>query len=288
MRLVLSRKGFDSTSGGCASPILPDGRLLTLPIPSAGGLVRYCDLTHETIDIGQLVHDLTRGKVAPGTTAHLDPDLSEGIMPRAKGWRPAFGQVDAAQVHLSNQQVGSGDLFMFFGWFREVGKEGGRWRFRRGAPDLHVLFGWLQVGEVIDVAVGRDEALMRHPWLRSHPHLSSAAAPNVVYVAADRVLHAGFPDGRLPGAGIFPRLHQDLVLTCPGQRLRSRWRLPKCFSPREGRPPLTYHEKLERWTPEKDAVGLRSVARGQEFVLDLTACPDAETWAINTAMKHGA
>lgn len=27
MRIILSRKGFDSAAGGCPSPILPDGRL---------------------------------------------------------------------------------------------------------------------------------------------------------------------------------------------------------------------------------------------------------------------
>lgn len=32
MKIVLSRKGFDSASGGVASVILPDGRLQTIPI----------------------------------------------------------------------------------------------------------------------------------------------------------------------------------------------------------------------------------------------------------------
>ena len=35
MKLILSRKGFDSANGGCPSPIL-DGRLCSLPIPDAG------------------------------------------------------------------------------------------------------------------------------------------------------------------------------------------------------------------------------------------------------------
>jgi len=33
MKIILSRKGFDSSYGGCPSPILPDGTLLSLPIP---------------------------------------------------------------------------------------------------------------------------------------------------------------------------------------------------------------------------------------------------------------
>ena len=34
MKIILSRKGFDSSNGGCPSPILPDGTLLSMPIPS--------------------------------------------------------------------------------------------------------------------------------------------------------------------------------------------------------------------------------------------------------------
>ena len=33
MKLILSRKGFDSSCGEQASPIMPDGTLLSLPIP---------------------------------------------------------------------------------------------------------------------------------------------------------------------------------------------------------------------------------------------------------------
>ena len=32
-RIILSRKGFDSSSGGAASPILDDGGIYSIPIP---------------------------------------------------------------------------------------------------------------------------------------------------------------------------------------------------------------------------------------------------------------
>ena len=35
MKIVLSRKGFDSACGGVASPIFPDGGYVSLPIPLA-------------------------------------------------------------------------------------------------------------------------------------------------------------------------------------------------------------------------------------------------------------
>lgn len=33
LRIILSRKGFDTGYGGIANPILPDGRFHPLPIP---------------------------------------------------------------------------------------------------------------------------------------------------------------------------------------------------------------------------------------------------------------
>ena len=34
MKVILSRKGFDSANGGIASPIFEDGTMLSFPIPS--------------------------------------------------------------------------------------------------------------------------------------------------------------------------------------------------------------------------------------------------------------
>jgi len=44
MKIILSRKGFDGSSGGCANPILEDGRLLPLPIPDPASPIRYDDI----------------------------------------------------------------------------------------------------------------------------------------------------------------------------------------------------------------------------------------------------
>lgn len=34
MKVILNRKGFDSSNGGIVSPIMEDGTLLSFPIPS--------------------------------------------------------------------------------------------------------------------------------------------------------------------------------------------------------------------------------------------------------------
>ena len=47
MKLVLSRKGMDSAAGGMASPILPDGTLLSLPIPDNDSGLKYSDVAYD-------------------------------------------------------------------------------------------------------------------------------------------------------------------------------------------------------------------------------------------------
>jgi len=128
MRLILSRKGFDSSVGGVASPIFPDGRLLSLPIPLASAPIRYGDIAWDGTSLAPVVEALTRGRVRGGDPAHLDPDLNAAALPRLQSWGPAFGQVAAAQTHLAAQGVGPGDLFLFFGWFCRASGAPRGWR----------------------------------------------------------------------------------------------------------------------------------------------------------------
>ena len=98
-RLILSRKGFDSSAGGVPSPIFPDGRIISLPIPDRRTNLRYKDIDVWSYNLGTIVDDLTRGKVRPDWNLHLDPDLNPNHLIRHEDWRPTFGQVGAAQGH---------------------------------------------------------------------------------------------------------------------------------------------------------------------------------------------
>lgn len=275
VKIILSRKGFDSSYGGVASPIFPDGTLLSLPIPAENGTVTYHDLWWEKYHLGEVVEALTHGRFTRTSHAHLDPDLYPTLCPRPPGWRSLFGQDGAAQSHLTNQGVGVGDLFLFFGWFRAVEQQAGCYRFAKGAPDQHLIYGWLQVGTVIT-----GEAIARNAptWAASHPHcVGGRGSRNTVYIASERLTLAGCPTA-LPGAGYFPHHRSELCLTAPGL-LRTQWRLPCWFYPDEGKPPLSYHADPARWSCDGDYAYLRSAARGQEFVLDTAYYPEAVTWA---------
>ena len=70
MKVILSRKGMDSESGRVASPILPDGTLLSLPIPDRKSKKKYEDIQYK----GQNYRDII-------TRLHPDFDF-EKIFPK--------------------------------------------------------------------------------------------------------------------------------------------------------------------------------------------------------------
>jgi len=282
MKVIFSRKGFDGASGGVASPIFPNGRFCSLPIPDTRSTIRYDEIRCAVATaapgasaraMGPLVEQLTSGRVSARHGAHLDPDLYAAALPRADGWRPLFGQAGAAQGHLARQGVGPGDLFLFYGWFRAVRSAEGRWCYVSAAPDVHMLFGWLQVDRTIALADGA----MVPSWAAYHPHCyHSYSGNNTLYVAAERLRLPGCAVAA-PGAGIFTRMSPRLQLTAPGCS-RSIWRLPRWFLPTGERPALTYHADAGRWQPKDGHVRLRTVGRGQEFVFDTADYPESLVW----------
>jgi hypothetical protein len=285
MKFILSRKGFDASNGGCASPIFEDGALCSLPIPDAASGISYGEIRDDKGDsIAPIVSQLTRGRIRAGDRAHLDPDLRRSALRRRRGWRPIFGQAGAAAAHLARYEVGAGDLFLFFGWFRRVERSPRGIRFVSGAPDLHVIYGWMQVGEIVEVTANTARAI---PWAAYHPHLLDAARfrRNTLFVASSTLDSLGLA---LPGAGTFSRFCPELCLTAPDARSgRSLWKLPKWFYP-DGGPALSRHNDRRRWRRRGDELRLRTVPIGQEFVLDLDAYPEARGWLRSMFAANGA
>ena len=280
MKLIFSRKGFDSSSGGCASPIFPDDTLYSLPIPDPDSKITYGELQHGNINIGEVVANLTEDQIGPESHAHLDPDIDYEAYPREEGWCPLFGQGEGPQTYLSKQGVQVGDLFLFFGFYQKVGKTSNCWYFV-GDDELHLLWGWLQIGEIRKVNELMDDEL---PWARYHPHLQYLQCPepysnNTLYIASETLDLGNGPIG--PGAGQFPKLHPNLILTNTGKS-KSYWRLPRCFYPDNGKCPLTYHHNPDRWKHDEKYTYLQSVGRGQEFILDLDQYPDVTNWLVQS------
>lgn len=232
MRVIFSRKGFDSQNGGVPSPII-DGRPVSLPIPATRNTVT----TYQQLGLGELVRTATRGRLGPDSLCHADPWFAEG--------QCAFGQTHAAQGHLANNNVGPGDVFLFFGLFAdEVSGE-----------RHHRIYGYMKIDDVI--AVGSQPDREDAPvFARDHPHfLGERDRNNTVYVG--------------PGATA-KEASQKLRLTRPGGNV-SAWAVPTWLQ-RFG---LTYHGKPERWT---EPGILQTVAKGQEFICDIGDDPVAGAW----------
>jgi hypothetical protein len=148
LKIVFSRKGFDTKFGGGPSPII-EGRPVSLPIPGANQETT----TYADRDLATLVADASRGRISGNHACHDDPMFADG-----RCW---LGQVGAAQGHLRNREVGPGDMFLFFGLFADPATK----------ERHHRLFGYMRV-----LATGapdriRRDCMWREPP-RPHPHLS--------------------------------------------------------------------------------------------------------------------
>ncbi len=249
MKVIFSRKGFDSAAGGMPSPILPDGTLLSLPIPSSKDSVQYGDLSYGGMSYNEIIRELSpRTQLLASSTCHLDPDIRKGVIHRVK-WKPAFGQVGASLSHLDKQGVGVGDLFLFFGWYRQTEFHNGRLRYVPNAPDLHIFYGYLQIGSII-----RDKKDIPSELL-IHPHAADfrwTNGKNALFLPTE-ILSL---DTNLPGYACLC-YSPNRVLTKSGCKRRV-WNLPPFF--REI--PISYNRTA--WKED----GFYSAGRGQEFVFE--------------------
>lgn len=133
---------------------------------------------------------------------------------------------------------------MFFGTFRHF--DGKKFY----GDEKHIIFGYLQVGEVLT-----KKEVKKYTW---HPHADKEIidyrdkeATNVIYTASEK-----FKCTDYKGYGVF-KYHEDLVLTA-GQP-KSFWKLPKVFN----EVTLTYHgDKVV-----DSSKIFKSAGRGQEFVI---------------------
>ena len=282
MKVILSRKGFDGEAGGYPSPILPNGEMQSLPIPSSSGNLTYSQIKSRYKDFS--LYDLMR-EIKPKyrygdwislgrkSRCHFDPDLDRNAIKRDRGWRGCFGQINAAQAALHNASVGQGDLFLFFGWFQFCDELKPGHLLMRSGNGVHAIFGYLQIDSLIKPGM-----TLTPTWMRNHPHAdyyhtTDGDENNTIYAARR---HASW-NPKIPGYGVF-RYSPELILTKQGLK-KSQWQLPDCFRNAK----IKYHSAAS-W---KDGY-FQSAARGQEFVVDDNE--EVAEWAkglVNRAMNGG-
>jgi hypothetical protein len=249
LKVILSRKGFDSKAGGHPNAHFVDnGRLLVLPIPE--------DNKSNNINTGRTYTDLRFNDQLSyldimnqlglngfdNKYVHLDPDVNHHIVNRHPNWKGLFGQSHQSQVHLQNKGIEKGDLFLFFGWFCDVVNTDKGYKYVRGT-DRHIIWGYLQVDEIERI----DQSRYYQKWKFDHPHYFY---------------------------GVFS-FNEKLVLTAPNNK-RSIWKLPQFFHPQLGTL-MSYHKDKTKWEMHNDHCILQSAGRGQEFVIE--GNEQVEQWA---------
>ena len=184
MRVIFSRKGFDTSAGGGPSPIV-DGVPVSLPIPDTKGFSRT---TYGDLGLGERAARASRGRLNAGDLCHHDPMfLDDGTC--------VFGQTCAAQTHLERQGVGVGDVFVFFGLFAEEAT---------GEPH-HRIFGYLRVEALIALREGAPKEMLD----LAHPHaLGMHGANDVIWSGEGRTARHASEALRLTVPGGPPSLWQ--------------------------------------------------------------------------------
>lgn len=232
MRIIFSRKGFDSSAGGCPSPIL-DGRPVSLPIPTS----RRSNTTYGDLGLGELVHRTTRGRLNASALCHDDPMFADGLC-----W---FGQVGAAQGHLRRQGVGPGDVFLFFGLFSDPVDD----------QCHHRIFAYLKVACCGSPDIVRWHADWREPP-RPHPHFEAGwngnntiyHGPAAVARAAPAALRLTTPDAPLNLWTVPPWLRaHGLTYHDKGSRWIGRTQLDSARRGQEFVCEIGDNEEAHRW-----------------------------------------
>ena len=276
MKVILSRKGFDSANGGIPSPIFEDGTMLSFPIPSKDhnmDKISYNELTCNGVLLNKILKDLG---YSGDECCHLDPDLdsTRRVVP-VKGWKPAFGQINQSASYLLNNKIDEGDLFLFFGNFRHVVESHGKYKFAHRnknsedpyyGKEMQVIWGYLQVGEIISDPKEQEKFF----W---HPHACEKRLfkekNNLIFTAAKRLSFAP----QMPGYGVFS-YDKKRVLTMP-EKTKAIWTKQTAYDVDNIN--KINNRDSKRKNSAKDPKGIYYAGIWQELVLKDNK--DSENWA---------
>ena len=262
-RIILSRKGFDSKAGGGPSLILKDRRIFSIPIPqSYPSPSKYKDLIFDGVKMTDLL-SMTSTYVNKNDYCHFDPYLNKGT--------GIFGQAGSSQSELNNNRVLSGDLFLFFGWFKDL----------RNKKNIHHLFGWLQIDLIIKSTKKIKEYLSKKNIQHPHGYKNvSRYKNNTLYIAKKNLEIENFILSK-KGHGLFKKTHRELILS-EFNMSRSRWKFPKKYFINTSN---IFLNRL-KWD---DEMNCRTFYKGfgQEFILNAEDNPTIVVWAKNLIEKHG-
>ncbi len=268
MKIVFSRKGFDSSSGGKPSFIFPDGSLFSVPIPTKNDKLTFGDLqfSYAGDSAHKILNQVTNGLHDENGICHHDPMEIQ----HDNGKNLVLGQFGRPDAQLRNGGIDKGDLFLFFGWFRHIDKINGKWQYVTGSREIHIIWSYMEVGSIHrlnDMSdVKRKELFKQKSFLNEHPHVQrpNFEDNNSLYVSQQHKM--------------FSYDEKRCLTDIKEYKYKSKWRLPKSFNH-----PSSY-TYIKDFVLEGDDVTMRSPGRGQEFILNLDSIENKTE--KNNIIKH--
>ena len=262
MKVIFSRKGFDTSYGKGSSPILPNNDMLSFPIPVTE---KEKGTNINKLQINNCSYSKAFKQLYPkreSYISHFDPDLNVLTKKnRHENWKGIFGQIGAASTHLQNEMIQIGDIFLFFGSFKSTFEYNNRLEFEK-QHEFHAIFGYLQIGDIFNPKNDPDRNQYGTIY-NEHPHFQNRDlimySNNAVYIATEE-----FENTKLPGSGIF-KYNSKLRLSKEGY-FKSYWELPLFFG-HQNMVSISYHKDLKRQRKVKDKLILHTVGKGQDFVV---------------------
>ncbi len=235
MRVILSKKGLDSSYGGYPIDLekmlkLTNNKMIYIPMPMVENVdnkgKKYSEINTEFGNFDKLYKSIVRNdkdyklkykaeKLDADTAfCHPDPYILE-LYKNNSADLSSFGAGKTAASHLTSQGVGKGDLFLFYSSYLYKNKI------------IHAIWGYLEVGEVIRFdSINKEEKLKK---LGEQPHKSvmgNNECKDIIYVAKEGNLSL---NPKFPSSGLFTFSEKLILtnLTQTGYTARTLWRIPQ-------------------------------------------------------------
>ena len=342
MKVIFSRQGFDSSYGGYPSIILPEemgSKMISFPIPEAGKRKDKTNITVGeiegkgaekiiyklgggiTLSLEKILKDLTKSKrthreeiknpanddgytLIEDTIFHYDPQIQE--IDGGNNYA-ALGQSGAAASHLLNENIEKGDIFLFFGRFRETTRdEDGVIKYRRGTKEYHVIWGYMIVDDIFyiiqkenckinekkyDICIKKnnelevvdDNYLEKYKNIDNHPHcLNSYSNPK--YKKNTNIIICGKTFGTFKYTF---KIDDVLRLTQYKSSNLTNWEIPNFWGYPKTNPKIsmTYNTENKKEILKNGNLKIQSASIGQEFVINKYDPKIMKDW-LEKVLRH--
>jgi len=199
MKIIFSKKGFDSCYGGYPNIIDEKGNFIIIPIPLSQeeqSSAKYKGQFYNEIKCYEKsiyeymkennIQKIKNGKAEPisinneDIPCHADPNI-HNFFKCEKSFSGSLGQIKSALKQLTNCKVEKDDIFLFYSWFKD----------KESHQDKQIIWGYLKIDNIIKnpqklSEEERTKLFNDNSWLRYQPHWTNSdyykSFENYIYI----------------------------------------------------------------------------------------------------------